>query len=337
VKNMLGAMRRRLGFTLIELLVVIAIIAILVALLLPAVQQVREAARKSQCQDHLHNIAVAIMDYEINHKTLPLNFDPLANGTQNGAAISWYYMVLPFFEQKPLYDSIDLRPWQNDPTAGNRGLTIVANNTAFQTPIDVVMCPSNPQAPRFSDQANDGAAPNYGNGNGRALLHARHDYSGNMGWVWTGWKDCGSATGGGNGAPWVDPNVDMRHRDVVRVGGAFWWRGASTVADFVDGLSNTILVFENHHWRDSGRFAAEINKPYSWSSPLGAVSSLHCPINDNPTGNDDTRCTVWSSTHPGGAQAVAGDAKVFFASENIDLGVMRGLATRSGSETVKVP
>ena len=61
----------RTGFTLIELLVVIAIIAILVALLLPAVQQVREAARKSQCQDHLHNLVIGIHNYESSFKVLP--------------------------------------------------------------------------------------------------------------------------------------------------------------------------------------------------------------------------------------------------------------------------
>ncbi|MCA9054929.1 MAG: DUF1559 domain-containing protein, partial [Planctomycetaceae bacterium] len=71
------------GFTLIELLVVIAIIAILVALLLPAVQQVREAARKSQCQDHLHNLAIALHDYEVTHKAFPAS--PMACPKYNSA------------------------------------------------------------------------------------------------------------------------------------------------------------------------------------------------------------------------------------------------------------
>lgn len=329
------------GFTLIELLVVIAIIAILVALLLPAVQQVREAARKSQCQDHLHNISIAIMNYESAHKTLPLNYDPSRAPGQQGAAISWHYMTLPFVEQKPLYDSINLNNWPSDPNAGGRGLTIPANNTAFQNAIPVYLCPSNPQNERFSDQGNDGGIVTYDiggwNANGRYVLHARQDYSGNMGFVWTGWKDCGGATGGANGAQWKDPGVDIKHRDLIRTGGAFWWWGTVGVADFVDGLSNTIVVFENHHWRDSGRFAGEINKGYNWSSPAAAIDAIHKPINDNPSWNDDTRCSNWSSTHPGGAQAVAGDAKVFFASENLDQRVMQGLSTRSGAESVKLP
>ena len=335
--------RRWRAFTLIELLVVIAIIAILVALLLPAVQQVREAARKSQCQDHLHNVAIAIMDYESSHRTLPLNYDCSRAPGQQGAAISWIYMTLPFMEQKPLYDGINLENWPSDPNTGGRGLTIPANDTLFKTPLDVMMCPSNPQAPVQANAGAEGASVTYDiggwNGNGRYILHARTDYSGNMGWLWTGWKDCGGGTGGSNGAGWVNPGLSYQSSQdqLNRRGGAFWWWGTTKVADYVDGLSNTVVVFENHHWRDNSRFAAEINKAYAWSSPIGAIDAIHGPINDDPAWNDDTRCSGWSSTHPGGAQAVAGDAKVFFASENLDLGVMRGISTRSGGETVKLP
>ncbi|MFV0442268.1 MAG: type II secretion system protein, partial [Planctomycetaceae bacterium] len=97
----------RRGFTLIELLVVIAIIAILVALLLPAVQQVREAARKSQCQDHFHNLVIAMHSYEGTFKGLPLAV--AANNTGHGPSV-WVH-VLPFIEQKPLYDRIAGTNW----------------------------------------------------------------------------------------------------------------------------------------------------------------------------------------------------------------------------------
>ena len=111
------AVRRR-GFTLIELLVVIAIIAILVAMLLPAVQQVREAARKSQCQDHMHNIGIAIHNYEASHKMFPpLTINPGAfncnannvagGGGDNIRNHTAYMLLLPFIEQKSIYDQID--------------------------------------------------------------------------------------------------------------------------------------------------------------------------------------------------------------------------------------
>jgi prepilin-type N-terminal cleavage/methylation domain-containing protein len=339
-----GRRRSTRAFTLIELLVVIAIIAILVAMLLPAVQQVREAARKSQCQDHLHNIAIGIMNYESSHMSLPLNFDPRANGLpadQNpGSAVSWITMTLPYIEQKPLYDQIDLDNWSQDPNIEARGLTLPVNGPLYRTPLSVFMCPSNPQ-PAFgnpSDIGGEGSATTYTQGgNSRHFSAARTDYSGSMGWLWTGWKDCGGGTGGQNTAQWVDPNIHIKHRDIVRRGGAFWWRGATTVSDFTDGLSNTVVVFENHHWRDSSSFPAEINKGYAWGSPLAAIDAMHGPINDNPTWNDDGRCSGWTSIHPGGAHGVAGDAKVFFASENMGLSVIAAIGTRSGGETQKLP
>ena len=101
---------RNRGFTRIELLVVIAIIAILVALLLPAVQQVREAARKSQCQDHLHNIAIALHDYESSFKMLPAGSarNNPAGACGGNSAWGWAAAILPYNEQKPLYDQLNV-------------------------------------------------------------------------------------------------------------------------------------------------------------------------------------------------------------------------------------
>ncbi len=137
-------MQTRRGFTLIELLVVIAIIAILVALLLPAVQQVREAARKAQCQDQLHNLAIAIMNYEGSYKTLPPGLTGTNQGTDhNGGRLSAFFGLLPYIEQKPLYDQIRAGTAAGP---GNQGGTPWTNNDTthpwWRTDIAVLLCPS---------------------------------------------------------------------------------------------------------------------------------------------------------------------------------------------------
>ncbi len=103
------------GFTLVELLVVIAIIGVLVALLLPAVQAAREAARRLQCQNNLHNLALAVLNYESSKGALPPSTDaPLTGPNQNkvnlrsGSQFSWIVRILPFLEQQQLNDRFDL-------------------------------------------------------------------------------------------------------------------------------------------------------------------------------------------------------------------------------------
>src|SRR5213592_7905 len=102
--------RRPAGFTLIELLVVIAIIAVLVALLLPAVQQAREAARRSQCKNNLKQLGLAFYNYHESFNMFPINF--AVRGGGGGQAIadtghSWLTMLLPSVDQAPLYNSIN--------------------------------------------------------------------------------------------------------------------------------------------------------------------------------------------------------------------------------------
>ncbi|QEG37350.1 Type II secretion system protein G precursor [Bythopirellula goksoeyrii] len=105
--------QRRKGFTLVELLVVIAIIGVLVALLLPAIQAAREAARRMQCQNNLHNLALAVLNYESQNKALPPSIElPVVNNKvelkATGSRLSWIVRILPFIEQQGLYDQFDL-------------------------------------------------------------------------------------------------------------------------------------------------------------------------------------------------------------------------------------
>src|SRR6056297_544562 len=127
--------RRRAGFTLIELLVVIAIIAILVALLLPAVQQAREAARRSSCKNNLKQLGLALHNYHDTHGMFPINWGTGYDGTTNPTSsvqFSWMTYILPYIEESALYDTINFNEALDDPN----------NNAAASTVIDTYLCPS---------------------------------------------------------------------------------------------------------------------------------------------------------------------------------------------------
>jgi prepilin-type N-terminal cleavage/methylation domain-containing protein/prepilin-type processing-associated H-X9-DG protein len=126
---------RRGGFTLIELLVVIAIIAILIALLLPAVQQAREAARRTQCKNHIMQINLALENYRMAHETLPpgvVNPEGPIRSEAQGYHFNWLTMILPYCEQQNVYRHLDF----------SKSLYDEANLPARQTKISLLMCPS---------------------------------------------------------------------------------------------------------------------------------------------------------------------------------------------------
>lgn len=275
-------------------------------------------------------------NYHDVYGQFPLNYEATRNTDGNGrgrTSVSWITASLPYIEQATLYQTIDFN------TLGSfNALDNAAAQTVRVQKLTGFMCPSNPQ------QALGGFAGNYDgggwNGNTRSIQAARTDYVGNMGWVWTGWKDCSDIPPGN--APWVTPDQHYNGGadNLPRVGGVFWWMGTAKISDIVDGTSNTVGVFENHHWNTSKRFPAEVNVAAAWFTPIGAIDTMHKPINfapdDVPGGNggNDTRCSAFSSTHVGGAQCVLADGSVRFLSENISRVVYEGLATRSGGETL---
>ncbi len=318
--------RRRAAFTLIELLVVIAIIAVLVALLLPAVQQAREAARRSQCKNSLKQLGLGIHNYHDTFTKLPSQRSGAALGAPSTfGQVSWICMILPYIDQAPLYNLINFLDQSNAPLCviGGQNSGPPNNLLARQTVLPVLLCPSNPQATTVTGQNGQigWASDN--------LSGARNDYVGNLGWMNAPHRDCYQIPGQNYGNEGWSNNAQF---DGLLNGnnGVFGWNGCIGLRDITDGTSNTFAVVENMHWNNKTQ-PSNVQIDALWMSPY-AVCSLKNPINWNPNG--DIRCDQWSSLHVGGAQGVLCDGSVRFVSENLAWQVRMAIATRGMGETV---
>jgi prepilin-type N-terminal cleavage/methylation domain-containing protein/prepilin-type processing-associated H-X9-DG protein len=294
----------RRGFTLIELLVVIAIIAILIALLLPAVQQAREAARRSQCRNNLKQIGLALHNYHDTFRGLPqgcaarrLNRN---NGRVEGNYESWGWSasILPYLDQAPLFERLNV----NSRTLHEVFLAvgpanIGALNEAFP-PLAAYQCPSDTTGPRLKV----GMRRNHFN-NGQARLR--------------GWRPPTSNYPGSNGDPAGDVRAPRQsnHRPPK---GPFFTNSFVKFRDILDGASNTIFVGEREERCGAGTWIGNRNPDGNGVHGNDYVlARVRQPINDPlNTGNDN--CTDgFSSKHEGGAHFLMGDGSVRFLSENI--------------------
>jgi prepilin-type N-terminal cleavage/methylation domain-containing protein/prepilin-type processing-associated H-X9-DG protein len=273
---------RRSGFTLIELLVVIAIIAVLIALLLPAVQQAREAARRTECKDYMKQIGLALHNY---HDTF-LVFPPGQVHANVGGGVQrtgwgWSAFILPYIDQSPLYNRIDF----------NLGLTQNAQNKEVaRTPLQVMRCPSDPMPPTD----NVGMA---------SETHAIRD----PGQATTSYMaSVGSfiANFGAGDAPARNGIFERNSRVGLR--------------DITDGPSNTILVGEfSWAYRKAQFLYGGVDNATGESGRTGQLMRFgEQRINDQsiPPGNAHEG---FSSAHEGGAHFLFGDGRVQFISENI--------------------
>ena len=338
----------RRAFTLIELLVVIAIIAILIALLLPAVQQAREAARRTQCRNNLHNIGLAMHNYHDVFSAFPANIGRYTNvgGANQRPEFSWIAMSLPYLDQAPLYNQLDFTQMPLGQMPDRNHNAFPPNQIVRETVLSVLICPSN-DMDRARDMTPGGYRWNWGSQPRRA---GATDYVGSLGHIWGGWKDCGAVPdalvtipGAGNppilgrrgsdpGTPWVNGE---RANEWGKVNGTFNYSGSHRIAQISDGTSNTVAVFENMHWRGGNGVTFDFRPSSygSWISPLGATHNMRNPINNMNRawmqGANDLRCESPSSRHTGGCFVLWGDGKVTFLSENIDHNTRYKVAVRN--------
>jgi prepilin-type N-terminal cleavage/methylation domain-containing protein len=342
--------RPRKAFTLIELLVVIAIIAVLIALLLPAVQQAREAARRSQCKNNLKQIGLALHNYHDTFTVLPFGKGPSYAGAAAYARWSQHALILPYVDQANLYNSINFSSPPETPGMAGAVPTFMPastnpggiNSIQSQTYIPVFICPSD-----------IGIAAGW---------NGQNNYAGNQGgWLCDRNDNPAAATDNAPGELQT---------------GVFYYLSKVRAASVTDGMSNTAFFSEKIRGQatpDPKTDLLVMSHQTSLSATLTACRGLN-PATALPLTSKwgfswvmgENCCTQYNhvdvpnsrscagtgfpgtmtnmamqvsaaSRHTGGAHVMMGDGAVNFASDNIDLTVWRALGTRAGQETFSSP
>lgn len=312
-------MKRRIrsAFTLVELLVVIAIIGVLVALLLPAVQAAREAARRTQCQNNLKQMGLAFHNFESSQKKFPLAYtDTTVNGANN-----WAPFVLPYVEQQNLVQTYDVNvDWWRAP-----------NRALVTTPLKILQCTSTPTPNRIQDKP-ESSPPNKTGSCGDYFTPAGVHTDINLALPATQQFNVGG---------------DLR--------GAICWFSTTNndnrLQDVTDGTSNTILLGEcagrEDVYRGREKFpvnytgpkirarggawattdnAYEIGQRKPWDASFGTIPGQVAINNSNEWGH------CFYSFHTSGANFTYVDGSVRFLSQSIDLYLLASQVTRAGGE-----
>ncbi len=328
--------RSNRGFTLVELLVVIAIIGILIALLLPAVQAAREAARRSQCSNNLKQMGLAVLNYESTFSRLPpggLHTKDNKNGH------SFWIRILPFMEQKNIYDRFDQVGGANGtlPTGlvvGSSGTNTVNRDLLKNVLIDGLLCPSS----AMPNRRNEGTAATDAN------VMATH-YVG--------------IAGSGNSLmnPTTVSNVGLVSKRGMIPSGT-----AVTVGAVMDGMSNTMMIGEQSNFiekspnastPDKTRVDARSDCNHGFAMGPKAVNehynvtTVRYGIGEKDGNKDGIKATDVTtpvdpctanrpliSAHAGGAQVVFGDGSVHMLTEGMDIDTLWNLADRDDGRVV---
>ncbi len=331
--------RRWRGFTLVELLVVIAIIGILIALLLPAVQAAREAARRLQCSNNLKQLGLALYNYHDSYKTMPFGVRP--GGWNGGWGTSFYVRLLPYVEQTAM---AELWPWtEKGPYSRNEGY-MAGNRNLRGTPLDLrnvnvafVDCPSS-------------ALPDFNRGNNAIQMAS---YAGVAGaveptgrYVSTRYRNKDACCGACGNGPGIHSASGMLVGNVVL-----------KFADCTDGTSNTMILAETSDWAyDAAGVRQHVDNSWPHGFPMGTgdtrtvigpqqstgtglpqrwfnLTSIRYPVGTRDYTlpgicNNKGANNPILSAHPGGAQILLTDGSVRFLSETTYLETLKLLADR---------
>lgn len=325
--------RRRFGFTLIELLVVIAIIAVLIALLLPAVQQAREAARRTQCRNNLKQLGLALHNYLDSSRVFPPGtVNPLGddvNGKNGGGGAGiggpWICHILPYCDQAPLYSNFSKIVAERPEVVDWFGNGTYAATPIGNSHLTMLDCPTHPRNDELMS-------------NGTNMEHlARGNYA---------------ACYGKGGYAIAQTNQPA-------IGGVFGNNSRNSMADLIDGSTNTLLLSELRYRTPSstGPSSADIRGTWAYGSmganifstqtgPMSAVSDriwgcrslpaekMPCVSTSNGTTDMLNSFAAARSYHTGGVHGCMADGSIRFFSENIDLTVWQGLGSRGGVEVL---
>jgi prepilin-type N-terminal cleavage/methylation domain-containing protein len=317
-----SSIRAARGFTLVELLVVIAIIAILVGLLMPAVQSAREAARRISCQNNLHQIGVALHSYHSSFRQLPSGW--IADDRDHHEpGWGWAAAILPQLEQNAAYGQIDFStPIEEDKHEASR-----------LTPIEAYMCPSDVLEPLFfiakgeehehhddddhdedhDDDHDDDDHDHHGHDHepgvhvdlGPEFLFpiAKSNYAGVYG------------------------TYDI-HEDLYRGDGLFYGNSRHRFRDILDGLSQTLMVGERNSALGGSIWHGVIHDA---NEPAARIIGAADHVPNSPVGHFED----FSSYHAAGAQFILSDGSVRMLTQFIDLEVYHALTTRANKEVIE--